>query len=234
MPNVKISTTDDLFSIGLDSIGIINLSYKIERAFDINISIKDLYEVHSIVDLANLILSSSNNIINHIKKAKKQEYYPLSYSQKEMFYASQIDKNSIVYNVSCGFLIDTILDTNKVKQAFEKIVKNQPVFRTKFEIIDGVAYQSILDSVSLDINVYEDSKDNIQKIVNNFPKPFDLENAPLLRVSIYILDNTQSLILIDSHHIIMDGTSLSIIIITKKIVFQILIILIILFGKIIL
>lgn len=211
VPNVKISTTDDLFSIGLDSIGIIDLSYKIERDFDINISIKDLYEVHSIVDLANLILSSSNNIINHIKKAKKQEYYPLSYSQKEMFYASQIDKNSIVYNVSCGFLIDTILDTNKAKRAFEKIVKNQPVFRTKFEIIDGVAYQSILDSVSLDINVYEDSKDNIQKIVNNFPKPFDLGKAPLLRVSIYILDNTQSLILIDSHHIIMDGTSLSII-----------------------
>ena len=33
-------------------------------------------------------------------------------------------------------------------------------------------------------------------------------NAPLLRVAVYYLDNEKTMILIDSHHIVMDGSSL--------------------------
>ena len=128
-----------------------------------------------------------------------------------MFYVSKIDKNSTVYNVSCGFLIDTTQDSNKVKQAFTEIIRVQPAFRTIFKTIDGIAYQSVLDDVQFDIKTYTENIDNIQAIINNFPKPFDLDKAPLLRVSLYFLNNGQSLILIDSHHIVMDGTSLSII-----------------------
>ena len=43
--NDNISMEDDLFSIGIDSIGMIHLSTKIEHVFGINISIKELYNI---------------------------------------------------------------------------------------------------------------------------------------------------------------------------------------------
>ncbi len=106
--NSNISMDDDLFSIGLDSIGIIHLSAKIEQIFGITTSIRDLYNTHSLIDLANLITSSNQSGLGHIEKTVKKSYYPLSSSQKSMFYAAQMDKDSTVYNVSCGFLTDTI------------------------------------------------------------------------------------------------------------------------------
>ena len=49
--NDNISMDDDLFSIGLDSIGIIHLSAKIEQIFGVTISIRDFYNTHSLIDL---------------------------------------------------------------------------------------------------------------------------------------------------------------------------------------
>ena len=46
-------------------------------------------------------------------------------------------------------------------------------------------------------------------MIDNFPKAFDLKFAPLLRVELHYIEDS-SLILIDSHHIILDGTSLDI------------------------
>ena len=206
--NSNISMDDDLFSIGLDSIGIIHLSAKIEQIFGITTSIRDLYNTHSLIDLANLITSSNQSGLGHIEKTVKKSYYPLSSSQKSMFYAAQMDKDSTVYNVSCGFLTDTILDANKVKSSFEKIIKLQSSFRTSFSIIDGIACQVVLDDVPFDIEINYDTEANKQNILDNFAKPFDLSNAPLLRVSVYYLDNEKTMILIDSHHIVMDGSSL--------------------------
>ena len=206
--NDNISMDDDLFSIGLDSIGIIHLSAKIEQIFGVTILIRDLYNTHSLIDLANLITCSNQTGLKHIEKTVKKSYYPLSSSQKSMFYAAQMDKDSLVYNVSCGFLTDTILDANKVKSTFEKIIKLQSSFRTSFSIIDGVASQVVLDDVPFDIEIYYDTEANKQSILDNFAKPFDLSNAPLLRVAVYYLDNEKTMILIDSHHIVMDGSSL--------------------------
>lgn len=206
--NDNMSMSDDLFSIGLDSIGIIHLSSKIEQVFGVTISIRELYNTHSLIDLSNLIACSNQTSIQHIEKAIKKSYYPLSSSQKSMFYAAQMDKNSIVYNVSCGFLTASILDSNKIKSTFRKIIKLQSSFRTSFSIIDGVARQVVLDDVPFDIEIYHDTEANKQSILDNFAKPFDLSNAPLLRVAVYYFDNEKTMILIDSHHIIMDGSSL--------------------------
>ena len=63
---------DDLFSIGLDSIGIIHLSAKIEQIFGITTSIRDLYNTHSLIDLANLITSSNQSGLGHIEKTVKK------------------------------------------------------------------------------------------------------------------------------------------------------------------
>ncbi len=58
------------------------------------------------------------------------------------------------------------------------------------------------------IQIYTNTQKDIKKIINKFPKPFNLEKAPLIRVELHYIDNKKTLLLIDSHHIVMDGVSL--------------------------
>lgn len=208
--NTNFSMEEDLFSLGMDSIEMIHFTYRIEQVFNLTISIKDLYNSPSLVDLANVIENTPNTNVMHIEKAPKSDSYPLSSSQKEMFYASQMDKNTTVYNVSCGFLVDSVLDKEKIQNAFRELILQQSSLRTSFKIINGEPRQVVLEDINFNVEFFDDFVPNKQKIVDNFPKPFDLSCAPLFRVAVYNLENKKTLILIDSHHIVMDGTSLSI------------------------
>jgi len=208
----NISIDDSFFELGGDSLSAINLCTKIYSEFNVQVFVKDILENPVIKDLSDLI-ANSESANNNIKltKADKQTDYPLSSAQKRIYYSSKkISENNVVYNVSGALLVDKILDINKIKNAFSKILELHSSFRTRFVLNGEKLVQEILDIKDIDIDVFNGSEKDINKIINEFPKPFDLSKAPLLRVSICVLDNKKTLILLDSHHIIVDGVSLNI------------------------
>ena len=97
----------------------------------------------------------------------------------------------------------------KVENAFNQLIKKHSSFRTSFHLIDQKPVQKIQKNLKIKLSVEQEKEENIQKLVNAFPTSFDLSKAPLLHVAMYILDHKKTLILIDAHHIIVDGTSLN-------------------------
>lgn len=211
----KISIDDSFFELGGDSLTAINLCAKIYSELNVQISVKDVLENPVIKDLSDTISAKNSSTKNCIlKKAECKDIYPASFAQKRMFYSTQAISNgdTIAYNISGGLLVDSVLDTNKICECINTIVKNQSSFRTQFEIIDGELYQKIIDNAKIKINCYTGQEKDLHSIIDGFPKPFNLSTAPLFRASVYILDNKKTLILLDTHHIIMDGASLNILI----------------------
>lgn len=211
----KISIDDSFFDLGGDSLTAITLCSKIYNEFNIQLSIKDILENPIIKDLSDVI--SSKDLHNKncpLKKAEIKDIYQASFAQKRIFYSTQAISggNNVVYNVSGGLLIDSVLDVNKIVDCINKIVNNQSSFRTQFEIVDGELYQRIINHAQIKIDCYNGQEKDLQSILDKFPKPFDLAVAPLLRASVYVLDNKKTLLLLDTHHIIMDGASLNILI----------------------
>lgn len=211
----NISITDSFFELGGDSLTAINLCAKIYSEFNLQIFVKDVLENPIIKDLSDVI--SSKDLHNKncpLKKAEIKDIYQASFAQKRIFYSTQAISagNNVVYNVSGGLLIDSVLDVNKIVDCINKIVDNQSSFRTQFEIVDGELYQRIINHVQIKIDCYDGQEKDLQSILDKFPKPFDLAVAPLLRASVYVLDNKKTLLLLDTHHIIMDGASLNILI----------------------
>ena len=211
----KISIDDSFFDLGGDSLTAITLCSKIYNEFNIQLSIKDILENPIIKDLSDVI--SSRDLHNKncpLKKAEIKDIYQASFAQKRIFYSTQAISggNNVVYNVSGGLLIDSVLDVNKIVDCINKIVDNQSSFRTQFEIVDGELYQRIINHAQIKIDCYNGQEKDLQSILDKFPKPFDLTTAPLLRASVYVLDNKKTLLLLDTHHIIMDGASLNILI----------------------
>lgn len=208
----NFSMTDNLFNIGMDSIAIVSLCTQINNVFGVSFSIKKMYEINSIIELANSIMSHTSNT-NIIEKAEISPFYHLSSAQTRIYYATKMaEDNNILYNIPGGMLVNAVLDSTKIENAFKKLIMLHSSFRTCFKIIDDIPCQVVFNDVDFHVEVQHSKEANLESIVNDFPKAFDLEKAPLLRVCVHYLDNKKTLILIDSHHIIVDGTSLNILI----------------------
>ena len=208
----NISIEDSILDLGGDSLTAITLSTKILSKFNVQVNIKDILTKYKIKDISNYINNNQSEDDARIKieKAPVQELYPLSSAQKRIYYnVKMIGEENIVYNLSGGILVDDILNKEKVEKIFEKIIKRHEILRTSFVIKGGDVFQKIEDKIAFEIPVYDNSHEEIKEIANSFSKPFNLEEAPLLRVELHYIDKKKTLLLLESHHIVMDGTGLN-------------------------
>ena len=207
----NISIDDDLFNIGMDSLSSISLASNISSKLKTSISVKDIFEHSTIRDLSDFISTLvENNDKNRIKKAEKKAYYPISSAQKRIYYSSFLDNNSILYNIAGGVILDKELDKEKLEDCFQLLIKRHSSLRTYFEAKNNNIVQIVEDTINFHLDFEEVNTNNMNEIYSNFVKPFNLSKAPLFRVKLIKLKNKKSLLLIDMHHIISDGTSLNI------------------------
>ena len=211
----NISLSDSFFELGGDSLTAINISEIVSKDLNVEVTVKDILNKNIIMDLSDYIsgLSTTDKKALTILPAEKADFYPLSSAQKRIYYACKmIGDENVVYNTPGAVLIDGILDKNKVENCFKEIIKKQNSFKTSFLMINNDIMQKIDNSVNFKIDTFENKSKEMKNLINSFSKPFNLESSPLLRVELHYLDNKKTLLLLESHHIIMDGTSLEILI----------------------
>ena len=145
-----------------------------------------------------------------IERIKEQDYYPLSSAQKRIYYnCKMIGEDNIVYNMPGGITVDEVLDIEKIKEVFYKIIKRHEILRTILIQQNDEIVQKVCKEINFNIPVYFNQEKEIDSIIKNFSKPFKLENEVLIRVEVHYIDNKKTMLLVDSHHIIMDGMSLN-------------------------
>ncbi len=210
----KINLIDNFLDLGGDSLSAINLSAKIYSIFNADILVKDIIQSHTLLEISDLIsskLSNSNN--NKLINIPKSDYYNISYSQRNIYMASQIEgKDSLAYNIPGGVIFDKLPDIDKLEECFNKLIERHESFRTYFDIENKEIVQKILEKVELKLEISKKviSEADIHSEFQDFIKPFDFSKAPLLHTKLFKINNGKTILFIDMHHIISDGTSLSI------------------------
>jgi len=208
--NVNLSET--LLELGGDSLTAITLATKISAKFNVQINIKDIMSNKTIKEISDIIRENQSKGLTKIKieKVPEAEVYLLSSAQKRIYYNSKmIGEENLVYNMPGGIMVDEILDTEKVKNVFQKIIERHSTLRTIFILQDNNVVQKIKEDIQFEIPVYKNTETEIPQIITNFSKPFKLDKDTLLRVEIHYIDNKKTMLLVESHHIIMDGTGLN-------------------------
>lgn len=207
----KINLNNSFIDNGGDSLSAINLSIEISKLLNINISVKDILNSLSISELIQSFDTFRASTQNVISIADKSDFYPASAAQKRIYYASKMaGEDSLIYNTPFALLFNRRLDANKLLNSFKELIKRHSSFRTEFILIENELKQRVLDYVDFEIETKHIGESEINKQIDKFPETFSFEKAPLLRARLCFVDITKSLLLIDSHHIIMDGTSLKI------------------------
>ncbi len=207
----NISIEDSFFDLGGDSLSAIAFANIIAQDLKVTLTVNDIFKHPTLCELSDYISTLSQKRQNiTIAKAETSKYYPTSSAQKRIYYASSADGNSVLYNIAGGIIVDKALDVSLLQQCFETLIARHDVLRTHFDIINDQIAQIVEDVIPFTLLSETSTSDSLDTIYSDFIKPFDLSKAPLFRAKAVTLKDNKMLLLLDMHHIISDGTSLSI------------------------
>lgn len=158
------------------------------------------------------VLSTHERQYLEIQPFEKKEYYPLSPAQNRMFLLQKMTPESVSYNMFQIIPIGYAIDENRIKYCFNKLIERHESLRTIFRFVENAPVQIV--SKGIDFSIHKFTVDSIVQndIRNLFVRPFDLEKGPLIRISLAVDSTGFYSILIDTHHIVNDGISNSILI----------------------
>jgi non-ribosomal peptide synthetase component F/acyl carrier protein len=223
----RIGIDDNFFELGGHSLKAVSLVSRIHKEFNVEVPLREVFKA-TIKELAEAIKGAVKNIYLSIPPVEKKDYYPVSSAQRRMYATNRLNESSTSYNLPGATLIEGNPDQRRLEDVLQKLITRHEALRTSFEVIHGEPVQRIHPEAEFEVKhmadgdehmAYSiwhmadgDSQDQIQKIIRDFIRPFDLSKAPLLRAGLVKLARDRHLLIFDMHHIISDGTSMSILV----------------------
>ncbi|WP_162031624.1 AMP-binding protein, partial [Chryseobacterium potabilaquae] len=138
--------------------------------------------------------------------------FPLSQSQLGL-YSEYIQYPDLTqYNFPYYFKFSNKINVQKLILAIENVLKKYPIFYTKIIEKDGELFQYSDDNLHIDIPhivIKNEELGNIENLLQQFVRPFDLQKDALVRFLI-IETNETIYFAHDIHHLIIDGTTIDI------------------------
>jgi amino acid adenylation domain-containing protein len=142
---------------------------------------------------------------------------PLSASQSQLWYQSQLAPDSRVLNEVIEIRKTGALDVDALRRALSKVVARHEVLRTTFDLVDGVPHQIIWEPKEVDLPLsdlsdlgWQESVERAVEIVAaDSLRAYDLANGPLIRPRLIRIAENDHRLYIGLHHLIWDGLTLN-------------------------
>lgn len=211
----EIGLYDNFFKLGGNSLNIMSLTNEIQKSFNIELSIGDIFENQTLQLMSKLLIKRDIHDVRPLVPIEKKDFYPLSYNQKRLWISFKLDPKECSYNIVERVILYNNIDIPKLKNSLTKIIKRHPSFSTYFTEINDTPVQRILDELDVSLKVIDISALNEKEkelkrekiYFSEMSKPFDLTTAPLFRTLLIKLNIKRYDLIINIHHIIFDGWS---------------------------
>lgn len=213
----EINSDLSFLSLGGDSIKLIRLKSLINKVFNVEVSLQNLFNHPTFKEHYDLIVKSNQSAHSEILKIQNHNNgYELSSSQERIWISSQIPEISIAYNMPSLVYLNGNYSIPDFTKAIHQVIKRHEILRTVFKIdSQGKVKQWVLPFEELIYELkYFDYK-NIESpelkveeyVTNDSDTLFDLKKGPLIRATIFCISDEQYMFYYNMHHIISDGIS---------------------------
>lgn len=137
--------------------------------------------------------------------------YPLSWSQKALWFFQQKNPKSTTYNTFHTARLSGKWDIQAWQKTWQKLVKRHSILRTTYTIQDAQPVQLIhqdcrIPTIVTDASGWDDEELKAQ-ILMAVERPFNLETGPLIRLELFSRSLQEFIQLLTIHHIACDGFS---------------------------
>ncbi|MDQ1350780.1 MAG: hypothetical protein QG657_1082, partial [Acidobacteriota bacterium] len=158
--------------------------------------------------IIDFLISSQKHLkskYESIEPVEKKDYYVLSPAQKRLFILQQMESETTSYNMPMVIPLTKGFNRQQLETALKALIDRHESLRTSFTVIEDEPVQRVHDEV--DFKITDIDSDSSGNIIKSLMRPFDLSQAPLLRVVLIRVEPSKSMLFVDTHHIINDGVS---------------------------
>ena len=216
----QVGIQEDFFALGGNSLHATRLLSRLCDAFEIEMSLPEVFEAQTIAELAHLIQQGQRKSRSswqlHPVRRQPGDALPLSYAQQRLWFLDALNPESSAYNVVAYFYLQGDLNIAALKAALNDLVKRHEILRARFDVKGGEPFQVIETHRSVILE--ELSLPPGQEFLS-FTRTL-LEAEALRKVNLredclarfLLLDGllgTRALI-VSIHHIVFDGWSLGV------------------------
>lgn len=137
----------------------------------------------------------------------------VSSEEGRMYVLSQMPGGEQAYRISGGLSLTGKFDAQRFTNALEQVIAAQASLRTQYQIIDGKIQRHIVapSDFALPLTFSESMQSfNQQQPLTQHNNVYTLDNAPLWQINVTRESDQHHVLNIDMHHLIADGSSVSI------------------------
>lgn len=152
---------------------------------------------------------------NGIPRRPERDRAPLSFAQQRLWFFSQLDADSPLYNIPFTVRLRGALKIPALRLALDTIVARHEILRTRFVAEDGAPVQLIADPspvTLLESDLRDEPERNREEklarlVAAESRRPFNLGRDLMVRGLVAHLGNDEHLLLLTMHHIATDHWS---------------------------
>jgi len=216
-----INQDDNFFELGGHSLLATQLIARIRDSFQIELPVRAIFEHPQLSTLAKAIETATGTVsLPAIEVQSEESPKILSYAQQRLWFLNQFEDNgSATYNMPAALLLSGELNLAALQQSLHWLQERHASLRTYFPTHAGKATAQIqtIDKIEAlrvhDLRMLTDEVQNneVQNWLNSYAlTKFDLATGPLFKTELLQLNETQSVLLLNMHHIISDGWSMGV------------------------
>jgi len=216
-----IGVTDNFFDIGGHSLLVNTLFMRIQDRYGPTVSFAELFQLPTIAELASLIDERANgealDKAPQLYAVPRSQPIPFSLTQERFWYLSQFEKGQALYNMTSAFRVSGRLNIDALREAVRYVERKHEILRSNYAMEDGRPQVTIDPEPRAELKVMTSiggeggplEKNIARKVARDFAlRPFNLATDPLFRCAILEMIGGDSLLVVVTHHIVVDGFSM--------------------------
>ncbi|KKO51665.1 non-ribosomal peptide synthetase [Paenibacillus sp. DMB20] len=215
-----IGRKDGFLEQGGNSLKAAYAAARLQEAFGVELTLTELFLHDTVSSLAALLEQKAQEGEGTaaaapplVAKAEERTVYPATSAQKRLFILEELNPGLLGYHLPFTVQVKGPLDIERFRAAWRALIERHPALRTSFYMEEGNVMQRIEQAVEPPLAIVDGSGWPAPALAlrqRSFLQPFRLDQAPLLRMELVRLERESSVLLLDMHHIITDGTSMGI------------------------
>ena len=200
------------YTIGGHSLKAAQLITRIQMELSVKLTLQDIARYPTLREQAAVIAQRSEHrqpALEPIPQAEAQTYYRASPAQTKMYILRQLEGENTSYNMSGILAVVGSFAPEKATTVIRRLIDRHEALRTSFFLEGEEVYQQVHATVVFEPDQVPMKGRTIEQAMQAYIRPFDLSQAPLIRVAIIEAAPEEHYLLFDSHHIVLDGISLN-------------------------